>query len=93
VPRTANKAKAKRPGRKRRAMGWTILALGLLTTAFWLSTGWWRFGRMADLSCLYFHNGRVCHCVRASMKDGDAAVSRWRPKTSPAQAGRTTTCS
>jgi hypothetical protein len=36
-----DRLKLKRKGRKRRMMGWTLLTLGVLVAAVWVSSRWW----------------------------------------------------
>ncbi|MFT3686641.1 MAG: hypothetical protein QM783_17270 [Phycisphaerales bacterium] len=60
------KSKLKRAGRKRRAAGWTLLALGVLVAGVWAASGRWLLGYGAaswgagfHMGVIYFNNETV----------------------------------
>lgn len=61
-----DKAQSKRPGRKRRAAGWTLLTLGLLIAATWVWSGWW--------AVYYGWNDGFCSIDAGAIEYGDGFI-------------------
>jgi hypothetical protein len=53
-----------RIGRKRRALGWTLLIFGVLVAAVWVWSGWWRLSMTRERSVLWIENGAAGVAVR-----------------------------
>lgn len=52
-------------GRKRRAAGWSLLAIGSLVAAIWAVSGWWELGSIADVGnakqAIWFSRGSIIY--------------------------------
>ncbi len=46
-------------GRKRTALGWTLLALGTLIAALWLASGWWSLGYFGSRATTAIAGGQL----------------------------------
>lgn len=51
-------ASVKRPGRKRRAAGLTLIVLGLLVAGVWAASGWWQLGHTSPRDAYSLSSGR-----------------------------------